>query len=66
MAAFLMDLVGDGIAKAQERGVRFGRKPRLVPEKVERIHELRAAGTTVPGITRETGFSKASVYRALG
>ena len=38
----------------------------LVPEKVERIRELRAAGTTVPGITRETGFSKASVYRALG
>ncbi len=25
----------DGIRKAHERGVRFGRKPRLVPEKVE-------------------------------
>jgi DNA invertase Pin-like site-specific DNA recombinase len=56
----------DGIKKAQERGVRFGRKPRLVPEKVEQIRELRAAGTTVPEIIRQTGFSKASVYRALG
>jgi DNA invertase Pin-like site-specific DNA recombinase len=56
----------DGIKKARERGVRFGRKPRLVPEKVEQIRELRAAGTTVPEIIRQTGFSKASVYRALG
>jgi hypothetical protein len=56
----------DGIKKAQERGVRFGRKPRLVPEKIEQIRELRAAGTTVPEIIRQTGFSKASVYRALG
>jgi DNA invertase Pin-like site-specific DNA recombinase len=56
----------DGIKKAQERGVKFGRKPRLVPEKVEQIRDLRAGGTTVPEIIRQTGFSKASVYRALG
>jgi len=56
----------DGIKKAQERGVRFGRKPRLVPEAIDQIRDLRAAGTTVPEIIRRTGFSKASVYRALG
>ena len=56
----------DGIKKAQERGVRFGRKPRLVPEKVKQIRDLRAGGTTVPDIIRLTGLSKASVYRALG
>jgi DNA invertase Pin-like site-specific DNA recombinase len=55
----------DGIKKAQERGVRFGRKSLLVPKKIEQIRELRAAGTTVPEIMRRTGFSKASVYRAL-
>jgi DNA invertase Pin-like site-specific DNA recombinase len=55
----------DGIVKARERGVRFGRKPSLVPEKVKQICALRAAGTTVPDIIRRTGFSKASVYRAL-
>jgi DNA invertase Pin-like site-specific DNA recombinase len=56
----------DGIAKAQERGVRFGRKPQLVPGLVERIKELRSAGKTIPAIIQETGLSKASVYRALG
>jgi DNA invertase Pin-like site-specific DNA recombinase len=56
----------DGIKKARESGTRFGRKPRLVPEKVKQIRKLRAEGTTVPDITRQTGLSKASVYRALG
>jgi DNA invertase Pin-like site-specific DNA recombinase len=56
----------DGIKKARERGIRFGRKPLLVPKKIEQIRELRATGTTVPEIMRRTGFSKASVYRALG
>ena len=56
----------DGIAKARERGVRFGRKPRLLPETVKEIRALREGGTTVPGIMRQTKLSKASVYRALG
>lgn len=56
----------DGINRARERGVKFGRKPRLVPEKVKQIRALRASGTTVPDIILQTGLSKASVYRALG
>jgi DNA invertase Pin-like site-specific DNA recombinase len=55
----------DGIAKAKEQGVRFGRKLQLVPDKVDQIIELRRAGKTVPIIMKETGLSKASVYRAL-
>jgi DNA invertase Pin-like site-specific DNA recombinase len=55
----------DGIAKAQERGVRFGRKRQLVPETVEQIRSLREAGATVPAIMQQTRLSKASVYRAL-
>jgi DNA invertase Pin-like site-specific DNA recombinase len=55
-----------GIAKAQERGVRFGRKPLLLPDKVREIRKLRKAGRTVPEIMRQTNLSKASVYRALG
>jgi DNA invertase Pin-like site-specific DNA recombinase len=39
----------DGIAKAKDRGVKFGRE----------------AGETVPTIVKQTGFSKASIYRAL-
>jgi DNA invertase Pin-like site-specific DNA recombinase len=54
----------DGIKKAQERGVRFGRKRKLTLEKVAEIRELREAAT-VPEIIKRTGLSKASVYRAL-
>ena len=55
----------DGIAKAKERGVHFGRKPDLTAEKIAEIKSLRAEGTTVPDIIRRVGLSKATVYRAL-
>jgi hypothetical protein len=56
----------DGIAKAMECGMRFGRKSLLIPETVKDIRALQEAGATVPEIIRRTGLSKASVYRALG
>jgi DNA invertase Pin-like site-specific DNA recombinase len=55
----------DGIKKARERGVRFGRKPLLVFETIQKVKKLRKAGKTVPEIMRQTSLSKASVYRAL-
>lgn len=55
----------DGIAKARERGVRFGRRPLLVTETIKKVRKLRKAGKTVPEIMRQTSLSKASVYRAL-
>jgi DNA invertase Pin-like site-specific DNA recombinase len=56
----------DGIAKAKDRGVKFGRKRELTAERVKEIRTLRASGETVPVIIKRTGFSKASIYRALG
>ena len=55
----------DGIKKARERGIRFGRKPILVTEVIQEVRKLRKAGKTVPEIIRHTSLSKASVYRAL-
>jgi DNA invertase Pin-like site-specific DNA recombinase len=55
----------DGIAKAKERGVKFGRKAELTPEKIAQIRKLRKSEMTVPDIMRQTKLSKASVYRAL-
>jgi DNA invertase Pin-like site-specific DNA recombinase len=55
----------DGIAKARDRGVRFGRKPLIVAETIKNVRKLRKAGKTVPEIMRATSLSKASVYRAL-
>ena len=46
--------------------MKFGRKRVLTDEKVEEIRELRELGETVPAIIKRTGFSKASIYRALG
>jgi DNA invertase Pin-like site-specific DNA recombinase len=56
----------DGIAKAKDRGVKFGRKLQLLPEAVEEIRTLRSDGMTVPQIMRQTKLSRASIYRALG
>jgi DNA invertase Pin-like site-specific DNA recombinase len=55
----------DGIAKAKEKGIRFGRKLELTPERVAEIRSLRQSGETVPEIMRQTNLSKATVYRAL-
>jgi DNA invertase Pin-like site-specific DNA recombinase len=55
----------DGINKAKAEGVRFGPKPLLTLDVVQKIKELKADGATVPEIMRRTKLSKASVYRAL-
>ena len=55
----------DGINKAKARGVRFGPKPILTSEVVQKVKELRRDGLTVPEIIRRTKLSKASIYRAL-
>ena len=55
----------DGINKAKAQGVRFGPKPILTSEVVQKVKELRADGLTVPEIMRRTKLSKASIYRAL-
>src|SRR6185437_11930002 len=55
----------DGIAKAKERGVHFGRKRELTPEKIAEIKSLRQSGIKVPEIMHKTNLSKATVYRAL-
>ena len=55
----------DGIKKARERGIRFGRKPLLISKTIQEVRKLRKAGKTVPEIMRQTSLSKASVYRAL-
>ena len=40
----------DGISKAKNRGVRFGRKPELTPERIAQLRNLGRQETTVPDI----------------
>lgn len=55
----------EGIAKAKERSVRFGAKPKLTPEQVAEMYEKRAEGVLIKDLMRQYGISKASVYRLL-
>jgi DNA invertase Pin-like site-specific DNA recombinase len=63
--ALIAERQQDGINKAKAEGVRFGPKPLLTLEVVQKIKELKADGATVREIMRRMKLSKASVYRAL-
>lgn len=56
----------DGILKAKENGVRFGRRKALSPKDVLALQQRRAQGTLIKGLMREYGLSKATIYRYLG
>jgi DNA invertase Pin-like site-specific DNA recombinase len=55
----------DGIYKAKERGVRFGRKTSLTGQQVAELRERRDKGTLIKTLMKDYGISKASVYRYL-
>ena len=56
----------DGIAKAKDRGVKFGRKRELTDDRVEEIRALRQSGETVPAIIKRTGsVRRASIERLM-
>ncbi|MDX0283607.1 recombinase family protein [Sinorhizobium meliloti] len=52
----------EGIARAKAEG-RTGGRPKTVDE--DHIRELKAGGMSVPQIVKETGVSRAAVYKAL-
>ncbi len=55
----------DGIAKAKERGVPFGRKRALTPPQIAQLRERREQGVLIKRLMKDYGLSKASVYRYL-
>jgi DNA invertase Pin-like site-specific DNA recombinase len=55
----------DGIQKAKERGVAFGRKKKLTPAQVAQLREKRKGGALIKELMREYNLSKATVYRYL-
>jgi DNA invertase Pin-like site-specific DNA recombinase len=55
----------EGIAKAQENGVRFGRKAKLTDADVDQLQQDRASGTKIVDLMAKYSLSKASVYRLL-
>lgn len=57
--------VSEGRARAQERGVKFGPKPKVNDKKIRQIQSLRGAGRSADEIAKETRLSRATVFRAI-
>lgn len=55
----------DGIQKAKERGVRFGKRRKLDPEQIAELQQRRQEGVPIKTLMKEYDLSKSSVYRYL-
>ena len=55
----------EGIAKAKENGVKFGRPAKLTKEKQQAIYDRRMAGITISQLAKEFDLGEASIYRAI-
>ena len=55
----------EGIEKAKEKGVQFGRKAKLSDGEVKEMRQKRSDGVLIKELMSSYGISKASVYRLL-
>lgn len=55
----------EGIAKAKENGVQFGRPSKLTDEMRKEIYFKRVAGATIGQLAKEFRLGEATIYRAL-
>lgn len=55
----------DGIAKAKQRGVRFGAQKKLTTEQIKELQQKREEGVLIKTLMNDYRLSKASVYRYL-
>tara|TARA_R110002110_G_scaffold40891_3_gene130576 strand:+ start:649 stop:1200 length:552 start_codon:yes stop_codon:yes gene_type:complete len=55
----------DGIKKARDRGVQFGKRPALTVNQIGELREKRADGTLIKDLMAHYGLSKATIYRYL-
>jgi len=56
----------DGIKKAKDRGVQFGKRPALTADQIEELREKREQGILIKNLMGHYGLSKATIYRYLG
>jgi DNA invertase Pin-like site-specific DNA recombinase len=55
----------EGIAKAKEKGVQFGRKAKLTKDQIISLRRDRENGIKIKDLMKRYELSKASVYRLL-
>ena len=55
----------DGIKKAKEKGVRFGRSPGLTPDQVIELKQRREDGELIKNLMRDYKLGKTAIYKYL-
>ncbi len=55
----------EGIAKAKEKGVKFGRKAKLKSDEITEMRRKRESGVKISDLMAKYSLSKASIYRLL-
>ncbi len=55
----------EGIRKAQERGIKFGKRKLLSQQQMAELQERRQQGVLIRTLMQDYGLSKTSVYRYL-
>jgi len=55
----------DGIQKAKEHGVKFGRQKKLKAQQINEIRQRRKQGVLIKTLMKDYDLSKATVYRYL-
>ena len=67
VASFERDLINDrteeGKVRARAKGVRFGRTPKLKPERLADLRARFAAGVSRAVLAKEFGLTRSSIYR---
>lgn len=67
LAEFERDLIrsrtGEGRARAKERGVKMGRKPKMTPHQVKEAVQRRAAGEPMRDIAKTYNVSHSTISR---
>jgi DNA invertase Pin-like site-specific DNA recombinase len=61
--SMILARTADGRARAQVRGVRYGRKPKLSPFQVQKALARRANGEALTDIGRSYGVSHSTISR---
>jgi hypothetical protein len=56
----------EGILKAKQRGVKFGRRKTLTPAQIAELQQRREQGVTIKTLMADYRLSKSSVYLYLG
>jgi DNA invertase Pin-like site-specific DNA recombinase len=54
-----------GVKAAQQRGVKFGRKPKLTAQQIKHVHELRVQGKRAQDIAYLFKVSRMTIYRSF-